>query len=160
VRALDVPRSIPSLLLADGPESPQRHAGRYSVAAPTAADYRLKYKLIARSEAPDGGSGRGAGRGGEFKILINSFYGYSGFPARASATASGAEVTRQGRATAAKALDELRGRRHPRERRTPTAFTGRTDKLRQGDELLAPCNADLPVERAGIEDGYEAIVCY
>jgi DNA polymerase, archaea type len=61
-------------------------------------EYRLKYKLLARQGATEAERSEAQARQTNFKILINSFYGYLGFSgARFGDGELAAEVTRRGR---------------------------------------------------------------
>lgn len=159
----DVASLYPSLLLAMGRNPKNDTLGVFIPLLRRLRDYRLKYKLIARSAAPEDERAEAQARQASFKILINSFYGYLGFSgARFGDGELAAEVTRQGRELLQKLIDEFA-------RQGCTILEADTDGIylssekyyEKPDELLARVTPILP---AGIEleyDGrYEAMFCY
>ena len=94
----DVASLYPSLLLHIGRNPRNDALGVFIPLLRRLREYRLKYKLLARS-APSGEERAEAqARQTSFKILINSFYGYLGFSgARFGDGELAAEVTRRGR---------------------------------------------------------------
>jgi DNA polymerase elongation subunit (family B) len=159
----DVASLYPSLLLAMGRNPKNDTLGVFIPLLRRLRDYRLKYKLIARSEAPEEERAEAQARQASFKILINSFYGYLGFSgARFGDGELAAEITRQGRELLQRLIDEFA-------RQGCTILEADTDGIylssetyyHRPDELLARVTPILP---PGIEleyDGqYEAMFCY
>ncbi|RFC45202.1 MAG: DNA polymerase elongation subunit (family B) [Verrucomicrobia bacterium] len=159
----DVASLYPSLLLAMGRNPKNDTLGVFIPLLRRLRDYRLKYKLIARSDAPEDERAEAQARQASFKILINSFYGYLGFSgARFGDGELAAEVTRQGRELLQKLIDEFA-------RQGATILEADTDGIylssekdyEKPEELLARVTPILP---GGIEleyDGrYMAMFCY
>jgi DNA polymerase I len=94
----DVASLYPSLLLAMGRNPRPDSLGIFIPLLTRLREYRLQYKQLAR-QAPDPAERAEAqARQANFKILINSFYGYLGFSgARFGDGELAAEVTRRGR---------------------------------------------------------------
>jgi len=159
----DVASLYPSLLLAIG-RNPQRDTlGVFMPLLKTLKEYRLKYKLLARTADTAEMRAEYQARQASFKILINSFYGYLGFSgARFGDGDLAAEVTRRGRELLQALIEEF-------ERRGCTILEADTDGIYLSSEsdfedpgkLLAGVAPTLP---AGIElefDGrYQAMFCY
>ena len=159
----DVASLYPSLLLAMGRNPQNDTLGVFIPLLRRLRDYRLKYKMIARSEAPEGERAEAQARQASFKILINSFYGYLGFSgARFGDGELAAEVTRQGRELLQKLIDEFaRQGCAILEADTDGLYLSSEQYYTKPDELLALVTPILP---AGIEleyDGrYVAMFCY
>ncbi|MEO6874076.1 MAG: DNA polymerase domain-containing protein [Opitutaceae bacterium] len=159
----DVASLYPSLLLAMGRNPKTDTLGVFIPLLRRLRDYRLKYKLIARSEAGEDERAEAQARQTSFKILINSFYGYLGFSgARFGDGELAAEVTRQGRELLQKLIDEFAKQGCTiLEADTDGIYLSSENYYAKPDELLALVKPILP---AGIEleyDGkYEAMFCY
>lgn len=94
----DVASLYPSLLLLLNRSPRNDTLGVFIPLLRRLRDYRLKYKLIARTGATAEERAEAQARQSSFKILINSFYGYLGFSgARFGDGELAAEVTRRGR---------------------------------------------------------------
>ena len=126
-------------------------------------DYRLRYKQLARSAADPAERAEARARQSSFKILINSFYGYLGFPgARFGDGELAAEVTRRGRELL-QALIEAFTREGcvPLEADTDGIYLASAEHHREPEVLLRRVATVLP---EGIEleyDGrYQAMFCY
>jgi DNA polymerase elongation subunit (family B) len=159
----DVASLYPSLLLAIGRNPRNDTLGVFIPLLRRLREYRLKYKLLARTAPTEEERAEAQARQATFKILINSFYGYLGFSgARFGDGELAAEVTRRGRELLQALIAEF-------EKNGCTLLEADTDGLyvssdrffdRPG-ELLAKVESVLP---AGIElehDGrYEAMFCY
>jgi len=126
-------------------------------------EYRLKYKLLARNGATAEERAEAQARQTNFKILINSFYGYLGFSgARFGDGELAAEVTRRGRELLQALIDEFA--KHGctiLEADTDGIYLSSHEYFENPDALLALVAPILP---AGIEleyDGrYAAMFCY
>ncbi|HXQ81481.1 MAG TPA: DNA polymerase domain-containing protein [Opitutaceae bacterium] len=159
----DVASLYPSLLLNIGRNPADDSLGVFIPLLRRLLDYRLKYKLLARSAPSQEERAEADARQGAFKILINSFYGYLGFSgARFGDGELAAEVTRRGRELLQQLIDEF-------SRQGCTILEADTDGIylssdahfEHPEELLARVRPILP---AGIElefDGrYDAMFCY
>jgi DNA polymerase, archaea type len=94
----DVASLYPSLLLAIGRNPRNDALGVFIPLLTSLREYRLKYKLLARTAATEDARAEAQARQTSFKLLINSFYGYLGFAgARFGDGELAAEVTRRGR---------------------------------------------------------------
>ncbi|MEX2045517.1 MAG: DNA polymerase domain-containing protein, partial [Opitutus sp.] len=94
----DVASLYPSLLLAIGRNPQTDTLGVFIPLLRRLREYRLKYKLLARTAPDEDERGEAQARQASFKILINSIYGYLGFSgARFGDGGLAAEVTRRGR---------------------------------------------------------------
>lgn len=94
----DVASLYPSLLLAIGRNPRPDTLGVFIPLLTRLREYRLKYKQLARSAPDPAERAEAQARQANFKILINSFYGYLGFSgARFGDGELAAEVTRRGR---------------------------------------------------------------
>jgi len=126
-------------------------------------EYRLKFKVLARTAATADERAEAQARQASFKILINSFYGYLGFSgARFGDGELAAEVTRRGRELLQALIEEFA-------RQGCTILEADTDGIYLASEkdfaapekLLARVAPTLP---PGIEleyDGsYAAMFCY
>lgn len=159
----DVASLYPSLLLHLGRNPRSDPLGVFIPLLRRLRDYRLRYKQLAR-EAPSAAERDEAqARQAAFKILINSFYGYLGFPAaRFGDAALAAEVTRLGRELLQRLIAEF-------ERLGCLILEADTDGiyLSSGTHFGAPerlLAAGRPILPADIElefDGrYDAMFCY
>src|ERR1019366_7227273 len=159
----DVASLYPSLLLNIGRNPADDSLGVFIPLLRRLLDYRLKYKLLARSAPEQEGRAEAEARQGAFKILINSFYGSLGLAgARSGDGEVAAEVTRRGRELLQQLIDEF-------SRQGCTILEADTDGIylssdahfARPEELLARVAPILP---AGIElefDGrYDAMFCY
>jgi len=159
----DVASLYPSLLLAMDRNPRTDTLGVFIPLLRRLRDYRLKYKLIARSEADEEERAEAQARQASFKILINSFYGYLGFSgARFGDGELAAEVTRRGRELLQQLIDEFAKQGCTiLEADTDGIYLSSEKYFAKPDELLALVTPILP---AGIEleyDGrYEAMFCY
>jgi DNA polymerase, archaea type len=104
----DVASLYPSLLLAMGRNPRSDSLGVFIPLLKSLRDYRLKFKLLARSAPTAEERAEAQARQSAFKILINSFYGYLGFSgARFGDGELAAEVTRRGRELLQALIDEF-----------------------------------------------------
>lgn len=159
----DVASLYPSLLLNINRNPANDTLGIFIPLLRRLRDYRLKYKQLARTAPTESERAEAQARQVNFKILINSFYGYLGFSgARFGDGELAAEVTRRGRELLQQLIDEFA-------RRGCTILEADTDGIYLSsdqyydnpDALLAVVAPILP---EGIEleyDGrYEAMFCY
>jgi DNA polymerase, archaea type len=159
----DVASLYPSLLLNIGRNPAADSLGVFIPLLRRLLEYRLRYKVLARSAPSPEERAEAAARQSAFKILINSFYGYLGFSgARFGDGELAAEVTRRGRELLQGLIEEFT-------RQGCTILEADTDGIylsspasyERPEELLARV---VPVLPAGIElefDGrYEAMFCY
>jgi DNA polymerase elongation subunit (family B) len=159
----DVASLYPSLLLSIGRNPRNDTLGVFIPLLRRLREYRLKYKLLARTAPTAEERAEAQARQATFKILINSFYGYLGFAgARFGDGELAAEVTRRGRELLQALIAEF-------EKNACTVLEADTDGLyvssdanfNRPEELLAKAESVLPL---GIElehDGrYEAMFCY
>jgi DNA polymerase I len=94
----DVASLYPSLLLHLGRNPRRDSLGVFIPLLRRLREYRLKYKQLARTSVAAAERAEAQARQANFKILINSFYGYLGFSgARFGDGELAAEVTREGR---------------------------------------------------------------
>ncbi|MGE9296748.1 MAG: DNA polymerase domain-containing protein, partial [Puniceicoccales bacterium] len=159
----DVASLYPSLLLHLDRNPKNDSLGVFIPLLTELRDYRLKYKKLAREEGDEALRREYSARQASYKILINSFYGYLGFPgARFADGELAAEVTRQGRELIQRLIEEF-------QRIGCTVLEADTDGIYLSSEehwdepqtLLHKVSRVMP---AGIElefDGaYEAMFCY
>jgi DNA polymerase I len=159
----DVASLYPSLLLHIGRNPKTDTLGVFIPLLRRLREYRLKYKQLARSAPTVEERSEAQARQTNFKILINSFYGYLGFSgARFGDGELAAEVTRRGREMLQALIDEFA-------RQGCTILEADTDGIYLSSDvyfdnpeaLLAKVAPILP---PGIEleyDGkYEAMFCY
>jgi DNA polymerase elongation subunit (family B) len=159
----DVASLYPSLLLSIGRNPRRDSLGVFIPLLKSLREYRLKYKLLARTAATPELRAEYQARQASFKILINSFYGYLGFSgARFGDGELAAEVTRRGRELLQALIEEF-------ERQGCMILEADTDGIYLSSEtdfehpenLLARVSPTLP---EGIElefDGsYQAMFCY
>ncbi len=104
----DVASLYPSLLLQIGRNPKNDPLGVFIPLLKTLREYRLKFKLLARTAPTEAERAEAQARQSSFKILINSFYGYLGFSgARFGDGELAAEVTRRGRELLQTLIDEF-----------------------------------------------------
>jgi DNA polymerase elongation subunit (family B) len=159
----DVASLYPSLLLHIGRNPKNDTLGVFIPLLRRLREYRLKYKQLARAGATEEVRSEAQARQTNFKILINSFYGYLGFSgARFGDGELAAEVTRRGRELLQSLIDEFA--RHGctiLEADTDGIYLSSEHYHEKPGELLALVESILP---EGIEleyDGrYSAILCY
>jgi DNA polymerase elongation subunit (family B) len=159
----DVASLYPSLLMHIGRNPVNDSLGVFIPLLTSLREYRLKYKLLARTAETAELRGEYAARQASFKILINSFYGYLGFAgARFGDGELAAEVTRRGRELLQALIEELaRQEVTILEADTDGIYLSSPEYFERPEELLALAAKVLP---SGIEleyDGrYEAMFCY
>ena len=159
----DVASLYPSLLLSIARNPRNDSLGVFIPLLKSLREYRLKFKLLARTAATADERAEAQARQASFKILINSFYGYLGFSgARFGDGELAAEVTRRGRELLQALIEEF-------SRQGCTILEADTDGIYLASEkdfaapekLLARVAPTLP---PGIEleyDGsYMAMFCY
>lgn len=159
----DVASLYPSLLLHIGQNPKSDTLGVFIPMLRRLREYRLKYKQLARQAPTEGERSEAQARQTNFKILINSFYGYLGFSgARFGDGELAAEVTRRGRELLQALIDEFA--RHGctiLEADTDGIYLSSEQYFEQPEALLALVAPILP---PGIElefDGrYRAMFCY
>ncbi len=159
----DVASLYPSLLLAIGRNPGTDTLGVFIPLLRRLREYRLKYKLLARTAPTAEERAEAQARQTNFKILINSFYGYLGFSgARFGDGELAAEVTRRGRELLQALIDEFS--KHGctiLEADTDGIYLSSEKFFETPDALLALVAPILP---PGIElehDGrYRAMFCY
>lgn len=104
----DVASLYPSLLLAIARNPKNDPLGVFIPLLRSLREYRLKFKLLARQAPSEDERAEAQARQTNFKILINSFYGYLGFSgARFGDGELAAEVTRRGRELLQTLIDEF-----------------------------------------------------
>jgi DNA polymerase I len=163
VMHFDVASLYPSLLLHIGRNPTNDTLGVFVPLLRRLREYRLKFKLLARQAPTADERAEAQARQTNFKILINSFYGYLGFSgARFGDGDLAAEVTRRGRELLQALIDEFA--KHGctiLEADTDGIYLSSERYFEKPDELLALVAPILP---AGIElefDGrYTAMFCY
>ncbi len=159
----DVASLYPSLLLAIGRNPRTDSLGIFIPLLRRLREYRLKYKQLARSAPTAEERAEAQARQTNFKILINSFYGYLGFSgARFGDGELAAEVTRRGRELLQALIDEFtRQGCLILEADTDGIYLSSERYFENPDALLAQVTPILP---SGIEleyDGrYAAMFCY
>jgi len=159
----DVASLYPSLLLHIARNPRNDTLGVFIPLLRRLREYRLKYKQIARTGATAAERAEAQARQTNFKILINSFYGYLGFSgARFGDGELAAEVTRRGRELLQQLIDEFI-------RHGCTMLEADTDGIYLSSEKYYPHPEALlalvaPILPPGIEleyDGrYDAMFCY
>jgi DNA polymerase elongation subunit (family B) len=163
VMHFDVASLYPSLLLHIGRNPGNDTLGVFVPLLRRLREYRLKFKLLARQAPTADERAEAQARQTNFKILINSFYGYLGFSgARFGDGDLAAEVTRRGRELLQALIDEFA--KHGctiLEADTDGIYLSSERYFEKPDELLALVAPILP---PGIElefDGrYTAMFCY
>ncbi len=159
----DVASLYPSLLLHIGRNPKNDTLGVFIPLLGKLREYRLKYKQIARGGASEEERNEAQARQANFKILINSFYGYLGFSgARFGDGELAAEVTRRGRELLQQLIDEFA--KHGctiLEADTDGIYLSSDPYFDRPDDLLALVAPILP-EGIDLEyDGkYAAMFCY
>jgi len=104
----DVASLYPSLLLHIARNPQNDTLGVFVPLLRRLREYRLKYKQLAKHGATEEERGEAQARQANFKILINSFYGYLGFSgARFGDGELAADVTRLGRELLQQLIDEF-----------------------------------------------------
>jgi DNA polymerase I len=159
----DVASLYPSLLLQIGRNPRNDSLGVFIPLLSRLREYRLKFKQLARTAETEELRAEYQARQTNFKILINSFYGYLGFAnARFGDGELAAEVTRRGRELLQVLIDEFA--KHGctiLEADTDGIYLSSETFFDRPEELLAKVEAVLP---KGIEleyDGrYTAMFCY
>jgi len=159
----DVASLYPSLLLHIGRNPKNDSLGVFIPLLKRLREYRLKYKQLAKSAPTAAERDEAQARQANFKILINSFYGYLGFSgARFGDGDLAAEVTRRGRELLQKLIEEFQ--KHGctiLEADTDGIYLSSERYYAEPDKLLAEVAGVLP---PGIElefDGrYDAMFCY
>ncbi len=159
----DVASLYPSLLLHIARNPKNDALGVFVPLLGRLREYRLKYKQLARSAPTADERAEAQARQANFKILINSFYGYLGFAgARFGDGELAADVTRLGRELLQLLIDEFA-------RQGCTLLEADTDGIYLSSEKYFDRPDDLlalvaPILPAGIEleyDGrYERMFCY
>jgi DNA polymerase elongation subunit (family B) len=159
----DVASLYPSLLLHIGQNPKNDTLGVFIPMLKRLREYRLKYKQLARTAPSEDERSEAQARQANFKILINSFYGYLGFSgARFGDGELAAEVTRRGRELLQALIDEFASHGCTiLEADTDGIYLSSDAHFDNPDALLALVAPILP---SGIElefDGrYEAMFCY
>ena len=159
----DVASLYPSLLLYIGRNPKTDTLGVFIPLLRRLREYRLVYKQLARNAPTEEERNEAQARQTNFKILINSFYGYLGFSgARFGDGELAAEVTRRGRELLQSLIDEFA--KHGctiLEADTDGIYLSSEHYHQKPEELLALVETILP---EGIEleyDGrYESMWCY
>lgn len=159
----DVASLYPSLLLQIGQNPRSDPLAVFIPLLRRLREYRLRYKQLAKTAATEELRSEYQARQSNFKILINSFYGYLGFSgARFGDGDLAAEVTRRGRELLQVLIDEFA--KHGctiLEADTDGIYLSSHEYFDRPQELLAKMTPILPV---GIElefDGsYSAMFCY
>lgn len=159
----DVASLYPSLLLHIGRNPKNDSLGVFIPLLKRLREYRLKYKQLAKSAPTAAERDEAQARQANFKILINSFYGYLGFSgARFGDGELAAEVTRRGRELLQKLIEEFQLHGCTiLEADTDGIYLSSERYYTEPDKLLAEVAGVLP---PGIElefDGrYDAMFCY
>ena len=159
----DVASLYPSLLLHIGRNPRTDSLGVFIPLLRRLREYRLVYKQLARNAPTEDERNEAQARQTNFKILINSFYGYLGFSgARFGDGELAAEVTRRGRELLQRLIDEFAGHGCTiLEADTDGIYLSSEHYYQKPEELLALVATILP---EGIEleyDGrYQAMWCY
>ncbi len=159
----DVASLYPSLLLHIGRNPKTDTLGVFIPMLQRLREYRLRYKQLAKSAPTQAERDEAQARQANFKILINSFYGYLGFSgARFGDGELAAEVTRRGRELLQKLIEEFQ--KHGctiLEADTDGIYLSAERYYAEPEKLLAEVAGVLP---PGIElefDGrYDAMFCY
>lgn len=159
----DVASLYPSLLLHIGRNPKNDSLGVFIPLLRQLREYRLEYKQLAKSAPTAAERDEAQARQANFKILINSFYGYLGFSgARFGDGDLAAEVTRRGRELLQKLIEEFQ--QHGctiLEADTDGIYLSSEQYFAEPETLLAAVAGVLP---PGIElefDGrYDAMFCY
>lgn len=159
----DVASLYPSLLLTIGRNPKNDTLGVFIPLLRRLREYRLHYKQVAKTGPTPEARAEAQARQTNFKILINSFYGYLGFSgARYGDGELAAEVTRRGRELLQALIDAFAGHGCTiLEADTDGIYLSSPEYFERPEALLALVAPILP---AGIEleyDGkYTAMFCY
>jgi DNA polymerase I len=159
----DVASLYPSLLLKLERNPAPDDLGVFLPMLKELREYRLRFKQLARTEKDPALRSEYQARQSSYKILINSFYGYLGFPgARFGDAELAAEVTAQGRELLQKIIDTMESlEADPLEADTDGIYITSEKWFENPDELLSKVQAELP---DGIElelgGSYESMLCY
>ncbi len=159
----DVASLYPSLLLSIGRNPRNDTLGVFIPLLRRLREYRLHYKQVAKTGPTPEARAEAQARQTNFKILINSFYGYLGFSgARYGDGELAAEVTRRGRELLQALIEAFAGRGATiLEADTDGIYLSSAEYFEQPEALLALVAPILP---EGIEleyDGkYTAMFCY
>lgn len=159
----DVASLYPSLLLHIGRSPRSDTLGVFIPLLKRLREYRLKYKQLAKTAPTAAERDEAQARQANFKILINSFYGYLGFSgARFGDGELAAEVTRRGRELLQALIEQFQ--QHGctiLEADTDGIYLSSEKFFAEPEQLLAAVAGVLP---SGIElefDGcYDAMFCY
>jgi DNA polymerase, archaea type len=159
----DVASLYPSLLLLFNRNPARDSLGAFIPLLRRLREYRLKYKTLARTTTDDRLREEYQARQNNYKILINSFYGYLGFSgARFADGDLAAKVTAEGRLLLQKLIERFRGAgSRILEADTDGIYLTAPQGVDRPEKLLEKVAADLP-EGIDLEfDGsYEAMFCY
>ncbi len=159
----DVASLYPSLLLSIGRNPRNDPLGVFIPLLRSLREYRLRFKQLARTAPTADERAEAQARQVNFKILINTFYGYLGFSgARFGDGELAAEVTRRGRELLQRLIDEFTAQGCTiLEADTDGIYLSSERHFSAPEALLALVTPILP---AGIEleyDGrYAAMFCY
>lgn len=159
----DVASLYPSLLLQIGRNPANDTLGAFIPLLGKLRTYRLEYKQKAREEADHRLRQEYQARQASFKILINSFYGYLGFPgARFADGELASEVTQRGRELLQRLIAWFEEQGHAvLEADTDGIYVAAPEYYENPEALLREAQTILP---AGIDlelDGrYPAMFCY
>ncbi len=159
----DVASLYPSLLLQIGRNPRNDTLGSFIPLLRSLRDYRLKCKELARKAPTEAERAEAGARQAAFKILINSFYGYLGFPgARFGDSDLAAEVTRRGRELLQALIAEFEKQGCAvLEADTDGIYVAAGERFSRPEALLEAVSGILP-EGIDLEfDGsYPAMLCY
>jgi len=159
----DVASLYPSLLLKLNQNPWPDDLGVFLPLLKELREYRLKYKNLAKTDPDPALRREYSARQASFKILINSFYGYLGFPgARFGDAELAAQVTSEGRELLQLIIDcmtELGAK--PLEADTDGIYVTSDTWAKTPIDLLEKVQSRLP-EGIELELGgeYEAMLCY
>ncbi len=159
----DVASLYPSLLLKINRNPYQDDLGVFLPILTELREYRLKYKKLARTEDSEALRQEYGARQASYKILINSFYGYLGFPgARFGDPELAAQVTAEGRELLQQVIEllEKEGAK-PLEADTDGIYVTSEAFFDKPEVLLEKVQVGLP-EGIELEIGgvYESMLCY
>jgi DNA polymerase elongation subunit (family B) len=159
----DVASLYPSILLHLGRSPRNDRLGVFIPLLRSLREYRLRFKLLARTSPDPDERAEAKARQANFKLLINSFYGYLGFSgARFGDGELAAEVTRVGRDLLQKLIDEFE--RHGcqiLEADTDGIYLSSERYFSQPEAMLEFVQPLLPKGIDLEHDGrYEAMFCY
>lgn len=159
----DVASLYPSILLLIN-RNPQRDSeGVFIPMLTTLREYRLKYKKLARETTDTALAAEYEARQLNYKILINSFYGYLGFPgARFGDSELAEDVTAKGREILHVLIDFFEAEKcPPLEADTDGIYVAAGEFYDSEEELLQKAQAKLPEGIALEFDGkFPSMFCY